>query len=119
MCKNTPPSPDTHTHTDTHTDKQTEGQKGQAFALYSPQELSSNRPHLQDAGCQPLSLTHGRGLHQLLLLDEATGHPGGHGALLGWDDDSDSRVATPTHGPTAGVHHEADEEAVKHNGHLG
>ena len=82
---------------------------------YSPQELSAHRPHLQDACGQPLPLAHGWWLCQLLLLDQAACHAGGHCTLLGRDDHADARVAATAQGPTPGIHHEADEETAKDN----
>lgn len=82
-----------------------------------PQELGSHGSHLNDPGGQGLSLVEGNGMNQLVLLDEPASHPGGHGGPVGWNNDPDPRVAAAPHGPTPGVHHETDEEAVSNKGH--
>ena len=79
--------------------------------MYPPQELGAHGAHLQDPAGQPLPLQHGWRSGQLLLLDQPAGDACGHGALPGGHDDPDAGVPGPTHGSTAGVHHEADQEA--------
>lgn len=56
-------------------------------------------------------------MDELVFLDESACHPGGHGGPVWGDDDPDPRVASAPHGPTPGIHHEADEEAVGCKGH--
>lgn len=46
-------------------------------------------------------------------LDQSAGDPGGRRALPGRDDDAHAVVAAASHGATAGVHHEADQEPAK------
>lgn len=77
-----------------------------------PEELSPGRTDLHQPADQPLALHHGRRVGQLVPFGQATGDACGCRALPGRDDDAHAVVAAASHGATAGVHHEADQEPV-------
>lgn len=78
-----------------------------------PQELSPSWSDLHQPADQPLSLHHGRGVGQLVPLGQAAGDARGCRALPGRDDDAHAIVAAASHGTTARIHHEADQEPAR------
>ena len=84
--------------------------KGNCQYFCSPKEFSSGGSQFQDPGSDGLSLHHGRGVDELVLLEVPAGDPHGHGGLSGWDDHPNAGVATTPHGPASCVDHETDEK---------
>lgn len=81
--------------------------------LVSPQELHPGRTQGDDSAGQALAL-HQRGRRgEFLGLHQAAGDARGGGARSRWDDDAETVVSTASHGTTASVHHETDQEAEK------
>lgn len=87
--------------------------KGEQKSAFLPEELSPSRSHLDQAAHQPFSLHHGWGVGQPVSFGQATGDASGCRALPGRYNDAHAGVAAASHGTTAGVHHEADQEPAR------
>ena len=75
-----------------------------------PEELRAGWSQLKDPWRDRLTLHHRGRVDQLVLLEVPAGDPHGHGGLPGRDDNPDPRVPAASHGTTARVDHEADQE---------
>ena len=49
-------------------------------------------------------------MKNLFFSHQTTRDPGWHGDVVGWDDESNTRMTTPPHSSSPRIHHEADEE---------
>lgn len=79
----------------------------------SPEELGVGRSNFDDTGRERLVFYKGRRSLKLGSLDQPAGDPGGTRCPLGRYHQTESRQSLATHGSSASIHDEADQESLR------